>query len=74
MTGMNFHYMNQGDLETTSIEGVEDSVRFQQTLEALELLGVGKSLTQEMLRILVGVLYLGEVRLSSRIISRHMFE
>ena len=50
-----------GDLSTTSIEGVSDEVKFEQTMQVLELLGVGAEQQRDIQRILAGVLYLGQI-------------
>ena len=57
-----FRYTGMGDLKTTSIEGVSDGVRFSQTIQVLELLGVGAEIQKDLQRILAGILYLGQVR------------
>ena len=57
-----FRYTGMGDLKTTSIEGVSDGVRFSQTMQVLELLGVGAEIQKDLQRILAGILYLGQVR------------
>lgn len=50
-----------GDLETKSIEGMSDGDKFQQTMQVLELLGVGPQQQIDIQRILAGVLYLGQI-------------
>lgn len=50
-----------GDLQTTSIEGVSDGLKFDQTMQVLELLGVGSEQQIDLQQILAGVLYLGQI-------------
>ena len=50
-----------GDIETKSIEGMSDGDKFQQTMQVLDLLGVGPQLQIEIQQILAGVLYLGQI-------------
>lgn len=50
-----------GDIITKSIEDVSDGARFIQTMQVLELLGVGAELRNDLQRILAGILYLGQI-------------
>lgn len=56
-----FLFTNGGDTQTTVIEGITDSDRYNLTVEALELLGIGPKLRRLLEQALTGVLYLGEV-------------
>ena len=56
-----FRYTGMGDLVTKSIEDVSDGTRFLQTMQVLELLGVGVELRSDLQRILAGILYLGQI-------------
>ena len=57
-----FAYLTGGDLQTKSIEGKSDAEKYLMTVEALELLEVSQAKIREMLMILAGVLYLGQLR------------
>ena len=50
-----------GDLNTKTIEDVPDGIRFLQTMQVLELLGIGVELQNDLQRILAGILYLGQI-------------
>ncbi len=62
LSAADFQYTCDGDLLTTSIEGESDSHRFLQTVHALDVLGVDLNRQNEILRIIAGILYLGEVK------------
>lgn len=57
---MEFAYTSQG--RETTIPGVDDAKDFQETLRAFSLLKIGDDRQQEILRILAGVLYLGNIQ------------
>ena len=64
LTGLDsthFRYTASGDSNTKSIEDVTDAVRFLQTMQVLELLGVGPDLQHDLQRIIAGILYLGQI-------------
>ena len=56
-----FRYTARSDANTRHIEGLSDADRFSQTLQELELLGVTVAKRELVLRILAGILHLGEV-------------
>ena len=56
-----FRYTGMGDLNTKTIEDVPDGIRFSQTMQVLELLGIGVELQNDLQRILAGILYLGQI-------------
>eukprot|EP00094_Tigriopus_californicus_P007483 TCALIF_07205-PA protein Name:"Similar to MYO5A Unconventional myosin-Va (Gallus gallus)" AED:0.07 eAED:0.07 QI:0/0/0/0.83/1/1/12/0/1517 len=58
-----FFYLNQGD--APQIEGVDDLKELQSTLEAFKLLGFSSHDQTRILRILSGVLHLGNVEIES---------
>ena len=60
---VDFTYMRSGDTKTTSIEGVSDGSKFMHTISILRLLGLDSNLEEELLCILAGILYLGELRI-----------
>lgn len=57
-----FHYLNQG--ENPFIDAVDDLSTFEDTMNALTVLGFSKSEQFNMFKILAGVLHLGNVRFS----------
>jgi hypothetical protein len=61
LSAQDFLYTNEGDTETDIIEGDTDAFRFLQTLELLELLGVDEQKRNEIIRIIAGILYIGQV-------------
>lgn len=64
LTGLDsthFRYTASGDSATKSIEDVTDAARFLQTMQVLELLGVGPELQHDLQRIISGILYLGQI-------------
>lgn len=54
------YYTNQGDLETTSIEGMEDCDRLAMTTETLSLIGVEDGAIAALYRALTAILYIGQ--------------
>lgn len=56
-----FNYLNQGGLPT--IEGVDDSKEFQDTCNALSLVGIDEEKQLEIFRILSGLLHLGNIEI-----------
>jgi myosin-5 len=69
-----FNYTNKGDTETDTIEGVGDGRRFQQTIDALNLLGVSYVQKQALLRILAGILFLGQLEFSGDLETSHIHD
>jgi myosin-5 len=61
LTAADFLYTNAGDVETRIIEEMTDSDRFLQTMSILSLLGVDEATRQQILRVIAGVLYLGQI-------------
>ena len=57
-----FVYLNRGDTATSVIEGVPDAEAFVRTMEILALLGIENSAQLELLRILSGILHLGQIQ------------
>ncbi|XP_026828579.1 unconventional myosin-Va isoform X1 [Ooceraea biroi] len=62
-----FHYLNQGNNPT--IDGVDDLEYFNETIDALTMLGFTSKQQDDMLRILASILHLGNVHISSRMIK-----
>ncbi|XP_071572212.1 unconventional myosin-Va isoform X4 [Temnothorax nylanderi] len=58
-----FHYLNQGN--NPRIDGVDDLAYFDETISALTMLGFTSKQQDDMLRILAGILHLGNVNISS---------
>ncbi|XP_024886489.1 unconventional myosin-Vb-like, partial [Temnothorax curvispinosus] len=58
-----FHYLNQGN--NPRIDGVDDLAYFDETINALTMLGFTSKQQDDMLRILAGILHLGNVNISS---------
>nr|CAD7262898.1 unnamed protein product [Timema shepardi] len=56
-----FHYLNQG--ESSDIEDVSDMKTFQETLEALTLLGFSAREQVDIFRIMAAILHLGNVKI-----------
>ena len=61
---MDFMYVNRGDVQTKAIEGVFDSDGFAKTMEILALVGIDNTLQLDLLRILSGILHLGQIQFS----------
>jgi len=61
VTMRDFRYTSSGDSHTHSIEGVPDSTRYLQTMQALDLLGINETDRFQLQCILVGILYLGQI-------------
>ncbi|XP_047541772.1 unconventional myosin-Va isoform X2 [Vanessa atalanta] len=57
-----FHYLNQGGCP--NIDGVDDLKAFNDTKNALSILGVSESEQQNMFTVLAAILHLGNVRLA----------
>ncbi|KAL0108471.1 hypothetical protein PUN28_015189 [Cardiocondyla obscurior] len=62
-----FHYLNQGNNPT--IDGVDDLAYFDETINALTMLGFTSKQQDDMLRILAAILHLGNVDISSSVIK-----
>eukprot|EP01041_Mallomonas_annulata_P002899 gene2899-5689_t len=65
LTGLNcrdFDYMSQGDLDTQSIESITDADHFCMTIKALGTIGITPDQINQILRVLAGLLFLGQVR------------
>ncbi|XP_020287438.1 unconventional myosin-Va isoform X2 [Pseudomyrmex gracilis] len=58
-----FHYLNQGNNPT--IDGVDDFASFDETINALTMLGFTPKQLDNMMRILASILHLGNVRINS---------
>lgn len=56
-----FHYLNQGGLP--KIDGVDDSKEFQDTCEALSLVGIGGERQKQIFQILAGLLHIGNIHI-----------
>lgn len=54
-----FLYLNQG--ENPIIDGINDYTLFEETLQALNILGFGRSDQKNMFKILAAILHLGNV-------------
>jgi myosin-5 len=63
----NFHYLNQG--ESPNVDGMDDFETFEETLNALNLLGFKKSEQNDMFKVLASVLHLGNIKFVESIIS-----
>jgi len=57
-----FYYTNQG--EDAYIENVDDAATFQETKDAMELLGIYSESQRMMFRVLAAILHLGNVQIS----------
>ena len=57
-----FYYTNQG--EDAYIDNVDDSVTFQETKDAMELLGIYSESQRMMFRVLAAILHLGNIQIS----------
>ena len=55
----NFFYLNQG--ENPYVDGVDDADNFEETREAMDLLGISEDEQQMIFRILAGILHLGNI-------------
>lgn len=62
-----FYYLNQGN--SPVIDGVSDLESFNETLNALDLLGFSKTEQNNMFQILAAVLHLGNIEFVDTIIS-----
>ena len=56
-----FSFLCRGDTTTTSIEGVEDSSRYMETIQTLQHLGFSLLQIQELQKLLMGVVFLGQI-------------
>jgi myosin-5 len=72
LSAVDFLYSNAGDVETKIIEGVSDGDRFLQTMETLSLLGVDEFAQNEILRVIAGVLFLGEIYFQGDLDASHV--
>eukprot|EP01114_Cavostelium_apophysatum_P003671 TRINITY_DN1374_c0_g3_i1.p1 TRINITY_DN1374_c0_g3~~TRINITY_DN1374_c0_g3_i1.p1 ORF type:complete len:1131 (-),score=356.14 TRINITY_DN1374_c0_g3_i1:89-3481(-) len=54
-----FHYLNQGQCYT--VEGTDDRAEFQDTMNAMTCMNISQGEQQEILRLLMGILYLGNI-------------
>jgi myosin-5 len=54
-----YHYLNQGGLPI--IDGVDDKKEFEDTCNALSLIGINKEIQLEIFKILSGLLHLGNI-------------
>lgn len=57
-----FYYTNQG--EDAYIDNVDDASQFQETKDAMELLGIYSESQRMMFRVLAAILHLGNVQIS----------
>ena len=55
-----FHYINQGDC--LELDGVDDSVSFEATCDALSLLSVASDQQRAIFRVLAAVLHMGNIQ------------
>mgnify|MGYP006078794819 CR=1 FL=1 len=60
-SGNDFRYTSGGDTKLEMIENVSDENRYMHTAETLELLGVSTENHRALMRIISGILYLGQV-------------
>lgn len=58
-----FHYLNQGN--DPLIDGVDDLVCFDETINALTMLGFSSKQQDDMLRILAAIMHLGNVNIGN---------
>ena len=56
-----FNYTSSGDTKTNLIEGMSDADRYQQTIQILELLGVGPKLRAALEKSIAGILHMGQI-------------
>lgn len=54
-----FHYLNQG--QSSTIDGVEDQQTFEETTNALSVLGFSEKKILDMFKIFAGILHLGNI-------------
>ncbi|XP_043264989.1 unconventional myosin-Va isoform X1 [Colletes gigas] len=59
----NFHYLNQGN--NPVIDGVEDLACFDETINALTMLGFTSKQQDDMLRILAAIMHIGNINIQS---------
>lgn len=65
-----FSYLNQG--ESPNIEGVNDCDTFDETVQALNILGFGRSDQENTFKILSAVLHLGNVAIKKEDEGSHI--
>ena len=61
MGPQDFAFLNRGDTQTSAIEGVTDAAQYLLTVKTLRHLGFGAETVDALQRLLMGVLYLGQV-------------
>ena len=61
-TCFDFMYCSGGDTHTNSIEGISDSERYALVMSGLQLIGISVERSRQLLQILAGILYLGELQ------------
>lgn len=62
-----FHYLNQG--ENPHVDGIDDLSTFQETVNALQILGFKGAEQNDMFKILASVLHLGNIGFSDCVIT-----
>lgn len=58
-----FEYLNQGN--TPTIDGVDDKAEFKATMSSLSTVGVGEETQGEIIRLLAGLLHMGNVKIGA---------
>ncbi|KAJ9142722.1 Class v myosin [Pleurostoma richardsiae] len=58
-----FEYLNQGN--TPTIDGVDDKAEFKATMASLKTIGVNESQQAEILKLLAGLLHIGNVKIGA---------